>query len=179
MGDNDDKQLRLYKLFSEVSSTATEVHRIAIEKEEIAIGSSLSHTVELTLTYIEDFKPVERQPILVAPATPSASVPISPPWRIGAPPKSPAELQLEHEEWLRGIYKEIWENISNNRQELINAGRYDAAKPELFRCVDAYIDMMNSDQINSVLGQVAAAMTLLLCWINVIKKDLLTISINK
>ena len=168
MGDNDDRQLSLYKLFSEVSTTATEVHDLAVEKNEIAIGSSLSQTMNLTLTYIEDIKPVELQPIPVVPATPS-----------GAPPKSPAELQLEHEEWLGGIYREIWENIDKNRQELINAGRYDAAKPELFRCVDAYIDMMNSDQINSVLGQVAAAMTLLLCWINVIKKDLLTISINK
>lgn len=168
MGDNDDKQLSLYKLFSEVSSTATEVYNIAIEKEEIAIGSSLSHTVNLTLTYIEDFKPVDRQDIPVVPATPS-----------GEPPKSPAELQLEHEEWLRGIHKDIWEDIANKRQELINAGRYNAAKPELFRCWDAYIDMMKSDQINSLLGQIGAALLLLLCWINVIKKDLLTINLTK
>lgn len=163
-----DKQYSLYKLFSEVSSTATEVHDIAVEKKEIAIGSSLSQTMNLTLTYIEDFKPVELQPIPVVPATPS-----------GAPPKSPAELQLEHEEWLRGIHKEIWEDIANKRQLLINAGRYDAAKPELFRCWDAYIDMMKSDQINSLLGQIGAALLLLLCWLNVIKKDLLTISITK
>ena len=62
MGDNDDRQLSLYKLFSEVSSTATEVHDIAVEKKEIAIGSSLSHTTDFAIRYVEDIKLFE--PIL-------------------------------------------------------------------------------------------------------------------